>query len=144
MWLPLVGALLILVVPISLTWKAAKQDRSRQGEAGIELHNERIYKDFEFYIKVFLALGAALGYVQLESNADPPLISEFTLLIAGAGLITMWAIAMSGASHQASKILRWKTVDFKHVWRWQETWLLLGMFFLAAGMWLWAACRYIS
>ncbi len=91
-----------------------------------QVHNERIYKDFEFFIKVFLTLGAGVGIVitkpwlaKTRCLIHIPYLGNLTLtlyhLLAAVRLVSMGVLSVSIISHQASKIRRWGDL---HMWEW--------------------------
>lgn len=131
--IPLLSLCLLLLFTIVL-WKKASKKPKITGDT--EAHNNRIYQDFEFFVKVFLALGGAFGYVKLRSDIQPHIERQTMIGIAVIGIITMMALAIFIACHQASKIQRWEQVRFKEWWQWQEPWMLLTMYLLAAALWV--------
>jgi hypothetical protein len=117
-------------------WTSAKAEPRSVGDT--QPHNERIYRDFEFFIKVFLAIGAAFGYVRLRTEVASSATRQLILLMTAAGMLTMWALGTSIIAHQASKIRRWKEPRIQNWLQWQEPWLILAMWLLASGFWIWA------
>ena len=127
----ILGLLLTFIVVL---WKKANQKPKVPGDT--EGHNKRIYRDFEFFVKVFLALGGALGYVKLRQDIQCDIERQTMIFIAGVGIITMMSLAIFIACHQASKIQRWSQVRFREFWQWQEIWMILTMYILAVALWV--------
>ena len=44
------------------------QERQQRGQER-QQHNERIYRDFEFFVKIFMALVAAVGYITFNEHS---------------------------------------------------------------------------
>lgn len=96
----------------------------------IEYHNTTIYRAFEFYFKVALAVFAGMAYVVLSRDAQYPvaigvLLQFGSWLLVGAAALFSTLIAM----HQKSKIERWKD---RFAW-WEP--LVWAEFPLIAVMW---------
>ena len=132
------AVLMPLATGISLglfAYKLWSSSASKEREGGdLNLHNDRIYKDFEFFIKVFLAVGAGFGYVKLNTawcNAHP-----LAVVLAVVGMISMCALAISVICHQASKIQRWKQPLLNEWWQWQEVWMVVAMYLLGSSLWV--------
>lgn len=83
---------------------AAVEERA---EGDSTVHNERIYEDFECFIKVSLALAAGVGYVKLKENLLEADARSLIVVLAAVGMIAMAALAISVICQQASKIRRW-------------------------------------
>ena len=99
--------------------------------------SERIYSNFEFFIKIFLALVAGFGYVKFTYGSTQANVARQALLmIGGIGMIAMVALVLSVASIQGWKIPRWNPVDWSYVWTWQEIYMMLAMYLLASGLWI--------
>lgn len=99
--------------------------------------SERIYSNFEFFIKIFLALVAGFGYVRFTYGSTQADVARQALVIIGAiGMITMVTLVLSVASIQGWKIRRWNPVDWSILWTWHEIYMILAMYLLAAGLWI--------
>ncbi len=131
---PLTVFLFLLAFSFVLwTWYA----RLEKYEEGTKEHSERIYRDFEFFTKILIALVGALGYVRFTYFAKDPMLARQAMV--GIGALAMFAMVTLGifvACHQGSKIRRWKTVEWKTLFFWQEVWMLLAMYCLAAAVWV--------
>lgn len=100
-------------------------------------HNERIYKDFEFFVKVFIALVGALGYVRFNYyDKSQELARQAMQGIGGVALLTMITLSIFIICHQGSKIRRWKNIEWKNILFWQEIWMIIGMYIFASGLWI--------
>jgi hypothetical protein len=103
--------------------------------------NRRIYQNFEFFIKVFLALVGAFGYVKFKYVDSPQAMlgHQALLMIAGLGLMAMTTVVLSVASLQGWKLRRVQKVHWHLWWTWQEIYMMLAMYALASSLWI-VAC----
>jgi cell division protein FtsW (lipid II flippase) len=109
--LPL-ATLLFLLIFASLQWIIYSRITKIEGET--QYHNERIYKDFEFFVKVFISLVAGFGFIRFSCfQANPELSRQAMKSIGGIAILTMVIISIFIICHQGSKIRRWKTVEWK-------------------------------
>jgi len=134
---------LFISVLIALLWlRLNKLDKPKTAEDNLpttEL-SERIYKNFEFFVKIFLALVGGFGYVKFTYGVVGPPKAEVArqalLGIGLIGLVTMVALVLSVASIQGWKFRRWHRVDWTLLWTWQEIYMMLAMYLLATGLWI--------
>ena len=99
---PPVAILLFLVLFARRLWVMMNQrrgeceeQREEETEEAIRQHNERIYRDFEFFVKIFIALFGAFGYLRLkEFDGAPQLTREGIKGVALLGLVTMTTLAL--------------------------------------------------
>ena len=135
--LPPLIILLFLLLFISRLWQTlAKVPKTPQDNRSTQELSERIYRNFEFFIKVFLTLVGGFGYVRFQYALEQPLLAHQTLKgIGWIGLITMTALVLSVASIQGWKIPRWDMVDWKLLWTWQEIYMMVAMYILATLLW---------
>lgn len=100
-------------------------------------HNERIYKDFEFFVKVFIALVGAMGFVRFNYYCKNHEIARQAMQGIGAiALLTMVSLSIFIICHQGSKISRWGKVEWKDLFYWQELWMLFSMYLFASTLWI--------
>ena len=80
----------------------------------IEYHNNAVYRAFEFYIKITLAVFGGMAYVLTSDEVSAKGVVR-TLLDTGSWLILAAALVFSVIvfMHQKSKIERWVT---KYAW----------------------------
>lgn len=138
---------LVIIVPlltlvfllgfIGVMWWYLNKRPKIEDKSTTEL-SERIYKNFEFFIKVFLALVGAFGFVKLTHTASGlAYVGQRALWFIGTiGMLTMIALVISVASIQGWKFCRWTTVNWWYIWTWQEIYMILVMWLLASGLWL--------
>ncbi|HEX2091981.1 MAG TPA: hypothetical protein VHG28_06240 [Longimicrobiaceae bacterium] len=129
----------LLIVFVGKFWRWARDAKKIElpdNPTRIAEHNEMIYKDFEFFVKVFLALVAGFGYILFKESGDTTKTLVAAAGLAGIGMTTMVALVISVAAHQASKIRRWDKVDLSEVRYWQEPWMIAAMVLLADGLWV--------
>lgn len=144
---------LLAVLATALAWLLAmlalrelnfKKDGTRKGTAKgceksteqIAYHNTAIYRDFEFFFKVTLAILG--GIALLATQTAQPKTAVVLLLVKAAGLLQIVAAAIFSlfvVIHQKSKIERWST---RYSWweplLWQECWIVAGMIAFAVAM----------
>lgn len=127
-------AFLALFAGIIIPWQA-KSTTDRGGDT--TAHSERIYKDFEMYLKVTLGLVAAFGYIRIEKyTGNPEIARQALILIGGISLFVMVTFCIFVISHQASKVRRWKNIEWGKAIFWQELWACLAMWFFSSGIWV--------
>ena len=99
--------------------------------------NDRIYRNFEFFVKIFLALVGGFGFVKFTYGLTQTLLAQKMLVGIGLiGMITMVALVLSVASIQGWKILRWNPVLWGLLWTWQEIYMMSAMYILATALWI--------
>ncbi len=139
--LPPTILLILLTGFVASLWRRLNKLDKAQPPASTEDLSKRIYQNFEFFIKIFLALVGAFGYVEFKYADSPQAqLGHNALLMLGAiGLITMTSIVISVASLQGWKLRRWATVNWSLLWTWQELYMMIAMYLLATGLWI-ASC----
>jgi hypothetical protein len=121
------------VVLIFLQRKYAKKYSDGESKT---VHSERIYKDFDMYLKTMLAVIAAFGFVRLKFYADNPEVAREALIHLGAlSLFLMFVFSIFVMCHQASKVRTWIRIEWRLVFFWQETWACLAMWILSSAVW---------
>jgi hypothetical protein len=113
--------------------KHKTEDDRRRSEV-IEYHNNAIYRAFEFYIKITLAVFGGMAYVVTSDKVSAKNVVH-TLLDAGSWLLLASAIVFSlvVAMHQKSKIERWgKPYAWWEPLLWIEFTLITAMVTVAA------------
>jgi hypothetical protein len=99
-------------------------------------HSERIYKDFEMYLKVVLGLAAAFGYIRFEKFPEKAELARQGLQVVGAiSLLVMATFCIFIICHQGSKIRRWEHIEWGKAVFWQELWACLAMWVFSSGIW---------
>jgi hypothetical protein len=132
-----VGALLFSFAAV--LWRRQSRGPDSSMNDSTQVHNERIYKDFEMYLKVSLGLSAAFGYIRLEKyEAQPELARQALFMIGGIAILVMLIFGLFIVCHQGSKIKRWRKTNWVDMFFWQEVWACLLMWFFSSCMW-WAA-----
>lgn len=134
-WIVPLVLLVFIVAFVAMLWSSYAQ--KPKYEESTKEHSERIYRDFEFFIKVIVPLIGGLGYIKLTYGLVQPKVARQAMQGIGTlGMFTMTTLAVFIACHQASKIRRWHKVEWKTLPFWQEVWMLLSMYLLATGLWL--------
>lgn len=127
-------AFLVLFASV-LFWIQAHSPGDRGGDT--KDHNERIYKDFEMYLKVTLGLVAAFGLIRLDKfSVQPELARQALQLVGGISLLVMTIFCIFVICHQGSKIRRWEKIEWEGVVFWQELWACVAMWVLSSGVWV--------
>jgi hypothetical protein len=126
---------LALFAGIIIPWQAkSSTDRGTDTTA----HSERIYKDFEMYLKVTLGLVAAFGYIRIDkmSGATEVVAREALIVIGAISLFVMVTFCIFIISHQASKVRRWENIEWGKAVFWQELWACLAMWLFSSSIWV--------
>lgn len=96
-----------------------------------ELQSERVYRAFEFYIKITIALISAIGLVALQYGSHPNSATALKML-AIINYCIMFLFVILIATHQGNKIRRWKeSFSWIESIFWIETWMIIGIYTLA-------------
>jgi hypothetical protein len=126
---------LVLFGLILFIWQAKSNGEDR----GLETkdHSERIYKDFDMYLKVTLGLSAAFGYIRIDNyKGNEELAGQALIVIGGIALLTMTVFSIFILCHQGSKIRRWENIEWPKAIFWQEIWAILAMWLFSSGIWV--------
>jgi hypothetical protein len=109
--------------------KHTQEDDKRRSEV-IEYHNNAVYRAFEFYIKITLAVFGGMAYVVTSDKVSAKTVVH-TLLDAGSWLLLASALVFSFVVfiHQKSKVERWVTR-----YAWWESLLWIEFPFIAVMM----------
>ncbi len=138
---PLVTAVFLVVFAVVLFWWQSRSTTADRGKETKE-HSDRIYKDFEMYLKVVLGLTAAFGYIRLEKFDKAPVVAREALqAIGGISLLVMMTFGIFIICHQGSKIRRWKQIEWGKAIFWQELWAIVSMWLFSSCIWV-AAFRW--
>ena len=131
-------AFLAIFAGILLPW----QSRSTADKGlSTDGHSDRLYKDYDLYLKATLALLGGFGYVYFGGPKDPPPWIEFRvasapLLVAAVALLVMCTISIFVICHLGSKLRRWKSIEWPKAFFWQELWACISMWLLSSGIWV--------
>jgi hypothetical protein len=133
--IPLACLGFLLVFAVVLFWLQAHSTKERGGVT--TQHSDRIYKDFEMYLKVVLGLVTAFGYVRFNVYQDKPMLARQALIGIGAiALFVMVIFCLFVICHQGSKIRRWENIEWKLSPFWQENWACLAMWVFSSAIWV--------
>ena len=133
-WIPLAVSIAVVVVFPVVLW-VNYSHRPKYPE-GTKEHSERVYRDFEFFVKIFIALVGAVGYLRFKEFGTAPLLARQGMKGVGLlGLLTMSTLTLFISCHQGSKIRRWVKVEWGTVVFWQETWMIVSMCTMAVLLW---------
>lgn len=115
----------------------AKSEKDRGGET--KEHSERIYKDFEMYLKVTLGLAAAFGFLRVGTLGEGVTAASVNVglqLVGGVSLLVMTTFCIFIICHLGSKVRRWKDIEWEKAIFWQELWACLSMWVFSTGIWI--------
>ena len=91
----------------------------------IEYHNKAIYKAFEFYVKIMLALLGGISFIALTKSDNT---TNVNILIQCGGIITIgvtFLFCVLVIGHQKAKIERWeKRFKCYEIIFWNELWFV--------------------
>ena len=126
-------AFLVIVAAILWPWQAAsKKDKGEPTEQ----HSERVYKNFEFFITISLAIVGGIGYVRLERFEKGADIARQAMTGLGAlELIVATAFSLFVIIHQGSKLRRWNDIEWFKLPFWLELWMCVVMMMVGSGIW---------
>jgi hypothetical protein len=133
-----IGCLIFLAVFAGMLLPLQARSTKDKSESTKE-HSERIYKDYDLYLKVVLALVAAFGYVRFERVAKPEteaLGRQALLLIGGMSLLVMLTFCIFVICHMGSKLRRWENIEWNKAFFWQELWACISMWSFSSGIWV--------
>jgi len=89
------------------------------------------------YLKVTLGLVAAFGYIRIEKFASNPEIAREALIVIGAiAIFVIITFSIFVICHQASKLRRWKKIEWEKAIFWQEFWACLAMWIFSSAIWI--------
>jgi Na+-transporting methylmalonyl-CoA/oxaloacetate decarboxylase gamma subunit len=130
----------LLFIFIYKTWAIAKKKEKKEEKeeikaTNIQMHNERIYKDFEFFMKVTIAILTGIGLIKFNF-VRLPLAGKAITFLAFLELLAMTMAIISISTHQASKFTRWKNVEIEEFWQWQEPWMMVIIAIVGFGIWI--------
>ena len=136
--LPPLTILLFILLFISRLWmRLDKLPKITNDSNSTRDLNDRIYRNFEFFVKIFLALVGGFGFVKFTYGLTQTLLAQKMLVGIGLiGMITMVALVLSVASIQGWKILRWNPVLWGLLWTWQEIYMMSAMYIFATALWV--------
>jgi len=124
---------LLMVRRCGSSWDVNNPDVKQRS---IQYHNEAIYRDFTFFIKVTLALMGGVAYIVVFPVASPILLKKFLLIIASYFQFIMGLIfTVFVLFHQKSKIERWdKKPGMMEPLLWQEFWIVIAMMVISSDL----------
>ncbi len=98
------------------------QEYRAQKRQEIQIHNERIYKDFEFFLKVTIVIIRGIGFFLFQSSIkELKSVALAIRALSSLELLIMFMASLSIDCHQASEIMRrTKEVKLVEMWRWQD------------------------
>jgi len=90
----------------------------------LQYHNQSIYKAFEFYIKITLAIAGAIGIASVSKEYNDLNINLVISFLGNLLFTITFLFGIIYLSHQKAKISRWKSkFGFWDPLLWSECWL---------------------
>lgn len=130
-------AVLVFLLAFAATLIAWQARSTGDKKGDTKEHSERIYKDFDMYLKVVLGLTAAFGYIRFEKFENAPELARQGLWVIGAiSLFVMAIFCIFIICHQGSKVRRWENIEWGKAIFWQELWACLAMWLFSSGIWV--------
>jgi hypothetical protein len=106
----------------------------------IQYHNERIYHNFEFFIKVTLAIAGGLAYLVINKvTGNNELLAYVVRVGALFELLTGLLVSLAIFFHVKSKIARYETPPrkiFIKMWGWLEPYIVLFILLSSIGIFI--------
>jgi hypothetical protein len=99
----------------------------------ITYHNEAIYKDFTFFVKVTLALMGGVGYLVIHPTKSQAIMLQLLIFAALFQFVIGALFSAFIIFHQKSKIERWeKKPSLFSPLVWEECWMVTAMMMISA------------
>jgi hypothetical protein len=135
MALPLaIYAFLVLFASV-LWWRQYKSQSADRGNPTLD-QSDRVYKHFEFFVTVSLAITAGIGYVRFEQyEADNQLARQAMVGLGFLELVVATSFSIFIIILQGSKLRRWKNVEWGKLVFWLELWMCIAMMFVGTFVW---------
>lgn len=135
LWLPPVLAFVFLAGFAAVLWY--RQQKSTKDKGGdTTAHSERIYKSFEFFVTISLAIVGGLGYVRLELFKGQEHVARQAMFGLGLlALVVSFFISLFVIIHQGSKLRRWKDVEWEKWPFWLEFWMAIAVMTVGSLIW---------
>jgi len=103
----------------------------------IKYHNEAIYRDFEYFYKVTLAILGGIAFVathektKIDIQIMIPLLKSASLI----QLVVAFILSLFIFFHQKSKIERWnERFNWYQTLVWQECWIIVSIFSISGSI----------
>ena len=135
-WLPPALSVAFLAMFAAILWPLQERSTKDKGQPTRE-HSERIYRVFEFFVTVSLAIVAGLGYLRLESPSHQ--LAAMKQGMTGLRLLELavgTTLSLFVIIHQGSKLRRWKDVEWAKLPLWLELWMCILMMSISTGIWV--------
>lgn len=140
-WIVPLCVSLFCVFYIVLSLREAWKRIAVQVEASSS-HSDRVYKVFEFYFTITIAIVGGIGYSRISlSNGDKELAEQIMLLLGCLQYFATLFVIIATTSHWGSKWERWhdpKTKENikKFWWRMVEPWIIILSLILSNAVWI--------
>jgi len=97
-----------------------------------EYHNNTIYRLFEFYVKVILALFGGVAYLMIQKNPPAAIAGPLLNLAGWLTVLVTFLFSVLVWGHQKSKVEKWtRRYSWYEPLFWNECWLIASAVALA-------------
>ena len=105
---------------------------------GIKFQNEAIYKLFEFYVKITIALFAGIAALSLKELGEEEVRIVLLKGVSYLHVVVAVLISIAIVVHQKSKIERWtEWFSLYECLMWVEYWFVISMAIISSGAHFW-------
>jgi hypothetical protein len=135
-WLTPVTAIAFLAIIAAILWPWQALTENQDRGQPTDRHSERVYKNFEFFITVSLAIIGGIGYVRLEKFEKAGDVGRQAMIGLGSlELVVATAFSLFVIIHQGSKLRRWEGIEWWKSIFWLELWMCVAMMAVGSGIW---------
>lgn len=135
-WLPPTIAIAFLVAVAAILWPWQVRTKTDDRGKNTAPHSDRVYKNFEFFITVSLAIVGGIGYVRLEKFEQGVNVARQAMIGLGSlELVVATAFSLFVIIHQGSKLRRWEGIEWPKSIFWLELWMCIAMMTVGCGVW---------
>lgn len=119
MWLPAILSVAFLTAFASILWRVQGRSTKDKG-ASTEHHSARVYRVFEFFVTVAVAIVAGLGYLRLKWPAVDAATRQAMQGLGALALFVGSTLSLFVIIHQGSKLRRWRNIEWEKLPFWLE------------------------
>ena len=122
----------LMLYRINTSWDASLPDIKQRS---IQYHNEAIYKDFTFFIKVTLVLMGGVAYLLINPPKSHESMKQLLVFAALFQFVIGILFAILILFHQKSKIERWeRKPKLLEPLLWEECWIVMSMIVISSNL----------
>jgi hypothetical protein len=99
--------------------------------------SDRVYKAFEFFITVSVAIIAGLGFLKFSIFRICPIsVKESMFVLALLHTVAYLFVLVAVTAHLGSSFERWDPIEMNDWWRWLEPWVIFFSYIINLGIWI--------